>query len=136
MHNLFDIRYKIQSTYNAVGCIIPLTMEIQEVINLYEVLENNKKKSLVITSLKWQNICIEKINRSNESTLISLGAELMESNHLFYDRIDAGIQMAFIASRADIKSSHIFEATRGIVTEQGYLQLQDIFYQDYPEKFI
>jgi len=115
---------------------IPIMMEIQEVIHLYEVIDNPEKVSVVIDPKKWRNICLEKIDGSNTSTLISMGAELIESEHLFRDTIDAGIQMAFIASRADIKASQIFEATRGIVTESGYLQLQELFYQDYPEKFI
>jgi len=115
---------------------IPIMMEIQEVIHLYEVSDSPEKVSVVIDPKKWRNICLERIDGSNTSTLISMGAELIESKHLFRDTIDVGIQMAFIASRADIKASQIFEATRGIVTESGYLQLQELFYQDYPEKFI
>ena len=141
MNNPFDIRYKIHSVYackekKSDTNIIPIMMEIQEVVHLYDVIDNPEKVSVVIDPKKWRNICLEKIDSSNTTTLISMGAELIETIHLFRDNIDAGIQMAFIASRADIKASQIFEATRGIVTKSGYLQLQELFYQDYPEKFI
>lgn len=140
MHNPFDIRYKIHSMYgtnkHSTTTNIPIMMEVQEVVHLYDIIGESEKVALVIDPKKWRNICLENIDGSNTTTLISLGAELIESEHLFRDTIDAGIQMAFIASRADIKASQIFEATRGIVTESGYLQLQELFYQDYPEKFI
>jgi len=115
---------------------IPIMMEVQEVVHLYDIIGEPEKVALVIDPKKWRNICLEKIDGSNTTTLISMGAKLVENGHLFRDTIDAGIQMAFIASIADIKASQIFEATRGIVTESGYLQLQELFYQDYPEKFI
>ena len=144
MNNPFDIRYKIHSLYAAKQSkhsendksVIPIMMDIQEVVYLYDIFENKEKVTLVIDPKKWRNICLEHISSSNTATLISMGAVLIESSLLFRDKIDASIQMAFIASRADIKASQIFEATRGRVTESGYLQLQEIFYNDYPEKFI
>jgi len=151
MYHHYETMYKLSIHHKAQPenkdeHYIPIYFNVEEMFVLFDTIlggydgwrqDDNTLKSVVIHPSKWGHIALMS-NPKNETLqkLIGAGAELVEKTELFKDVIDAGIQMAFIAAKADIKSKDILEATNGNITEYGYKKLQEIFYDDYPEKFI
>jgi len=152
MQHHFDIVYKVATTFQSKpqDCddenFISVYQDIEEMFFLktstsggYDGWSRNDKieKTIAISPRHYGNIAlIGNPKAENISTLIGHGAEMLDSRFVFKDVIDAGIHMAFIASRADIKPHLISKATNGNITQAGYIKLQKIFYEDYPEKFI
>ncbi len=151
MQHYYKTVYKIISVHQCNDSskkedFIPIKFSLEEMFHLFDTKlggydgwqkNDNAPKSLLIQPCKWGNICLMG-NPKNETLQewIGAGAELVEKSAVYDDTIDAAIQIAYMAARADIKVEHIVEATNDIITEQGYIKLQEIFYEDFPHKFI
>ena len=98
--------------------------------------KDTTKKSLVITPKNWKNIALIAISESKLPDLIGKGAELKNSKYIFDNLVDAKIQLAFIASKYNVSVFDIYELSRGILTPDAYEKLLDLFYNEFPEKFI
>jgi hypothetical protein len=96
-----------------------------------------KSQSVVLRPHKWCNICLmHNITSKPLYELTDAGAEVLPKSLVYENYTDASIQVAYMASRADIKPDDISLATNNIITAQGYIKLQEIFFEDFPEKFI
>lgn len=115
---------------------LDLSMYLDEVLCLFETTAYNTKQTAIISVHNWGKIALLEQSESNFIELQQNGVDLIRTSHLYATEIDAGIQMAFIAARVDIDSNLVEKATEGLVTKQGYLKLQEVFYDEYPEKFI
>ena len=115
---------------------LELSMYLDEVLCLFETTAYNTKQTAVISVHNWGKIALLNQSERNIIELERNGVELIKPSHLYADKIDVGIQMAFIAARVDMDSNLVEKATEGLVTKQGYLKLQEVFYDEYPEKFI
>lgn len=146
MYHHYKTVYKVSAQFQAKDKSIPIFFTIDEMFHLFDTTQggydgwhtkDKTVKSVLLQPDKWGNICLMG-NPKNETlqTLIGAGAEIIEKSLVYEDAIDAGIQVAYMAAKADIKVKHIVEATNDILTEQGYIKLQELFYEDFPEKFI
>ena len=115
---------------------LDFSMYLEEMLCLFDTTIKNIRQTAVISVHNWGKIALLDQSGRNIIELERNGVEFIKPSHLYADKIDAGIQMAFIAARVDMDSNLVEEATEGLVTKQGYLKLQDIFYDEYPEKFI
>lgn len=150
MHHHYNIVHKITSHYmyddtNDVN-FIPIFFNLEERYHLFDTTlggydgwrtNDDTLKAVLLEPSKWGNICLMG-NPKNEilQSLIGAGVELIEKSAVYSDKIDACIQIAYIAAKADIKNKHIEKATNGLITVQGYIKLQELFYEDFPHKFI
>ena len=151
MQHYYDIVYRINSTYKFDETesnkeFTPALFSIEKMFHLFDTdiggydgwkSTDSTQKAVLLEQSKWGNICLMG-NLKNETmqTLIGAGAEIVEKSAVYSDKIDACIQIAYMAAKANVKDEHIYEATNGLVTEVGYKKLQEIFYEDFPHKFI
>jgi len=146
MYHQYTINYYV--TYSSVykdNKTAITNLDILEVFKLMDTTiggfdgwshNDNTDKSLIITPGNWRNIALIPINEDNLYDLIEKGAELKNSNYVFDNKIDAKIQLAFTASKYNVKISDIYEISNGILPTSAYEKLLDLFYDEFPEKFI
>lgn len=113
-----------------------LDVDIVPVYKLLDLSNKHKNHSLMIEQHKWRNIALIHVCERNLQELINYGAEIVNSEHLYYDEVDARIQVAFVCSKYLIEPSVVYETTNGLLLESDYKKLLKIFYNDYPEKYI
>lgn len=93
-------------------------------------------KTLIIHPNKWSQISLIPVSDDNVDNLLRNGAELILTKYLYDDIVDAKIQLAYICSVHRVKPTEVFIATHGLLTHAGYTKLLNIFYADFPEKYV
>ena len=129
------------NTADLIGArVVPVYHLIELKVNVNEKINQHVKKSgtqiLVIEPNKRKNIALTYVSDNNLTELLKLGAELIDKQFVFNDKIDAKIQMAFVCAKHMIEQKDVYRATEGQLTPEGYGQLVEVFYKDFPEKFI
>lgn len=129
--NFFKTVYIIRSSFfnDTIG------QRLEPMFLLKEKRESGKM--IVIETRKYPNIAlVSNPETTRDTELISKGAETKLSKEVFNDEIDAKLQMAFIAAKVGVSDDEIYENTYGALLPEQYKRLKELFYKDFPEKFI
>ena len=105
-------------------------------INSLDVTKQKPRQIMVIDQSKYANIALVSVHEKSMDELKRNGAELLNSEHVFKDEIDAKIQLAYVCSKFLVEPENVYEATEGLLNTGSYKQLLRIFYDDFPEKYI
>lgn len=116
--------------------VIPV-IELLELTNdEYYKDEKGRPQKLIIEPHLWKNIALIYVCKKNLSDLVNKGAKIMDISHVYDTEIDAKIQLAFVCAKHLVEQKDVYQVTDGQMDARSYGSLVNMFYADFPEKFI